>query len=222
MIALIGAMLTVSMALAAVPQGTDNTALVDEGDYDFGTIGTADVTSGHVYYSDLNTNVSSFKWAGLYGNVSGNIVLSDDDQDILYHWAANGRVVYATEAGTPDWTSMSDALRADVVGDYAHIDTADKDNYSNTFVGGVENIGSALYVTLDSDFAQTYDASESVSWKTYSVQDAVGNLVFAGLVQEGGAESYKGTTVDYQMILPEDGTAGDLTATTYNLFAELQ
>ncbi|MFP4195427.1 MAG: hypothetical protein ACLFSN_01545 [Candidatus Woesearchaeota archaeon] len=211
------------IALAATePQGAENTDLVDEGTYDFGTNGTADVTDGHVYYSDLNTNMSSIKWAGLYGNVSGNIVLSDDDQDVLFNWAANGRLVYATTAAHPDWSSVSDADESAVLSDFSHLDTPDADNYSATFTGEIEDIDSALYDTVESDYAITYDSSETGIWKTYSLQDAANNIVFAGRVHEGGNESYKGTTVDYQMILPEDGTGGDDTATTYTLFAELQ
>ena len=33
--------------------------------------------------------------------------------------------------------------------------------------------------------------------------------------------SYSGTTVDYQMIIPEDGTAGNTTVSSYNLWVEL-
>ncbi|MGM5480848.1 MAG: hypothetical protein ACQESE_00390 [Nanobdellota archaeon] len=223
MVALVGVILTVGMAFAASsdPQQASSSGVTDEGIYDFGGTATVDVNDGHVYYLDLDTNASTLKWAGLYGNVSGNIVLSDDDQDMLYHWAAEGRVVYATEASTT-W-NLSDASPADVMDNYTHLNLPDADNYTETFTG-TGDVDSAIFTDIpaSTDMALTYTSGESPLWETYSLKDDSDNIVFAGKVIEGGDLSYKGTNVNYQMILPEDGTAGDVAATTYNLYAELQ
>ena len=53
------------------------------------------------------------------------------------------------------------------------------------------------------------------------VEDGTGNLVWAGEVVAGGTD-YEGSTADYQIIIPEDGTAGDQTADTYYLWVELR
>ncbi|MGM5480089.1 MAG: hypothetical protein ACQESC_01380 [Nanobdellota archaeon] len=221
MIALVGVVMTVGMAFAATPQGANVESNTDEGEFAGVTAGTVDVTDGHIYNNDLNTTMSTYRWSGIYGNVSGNIVLSDDDSDVLYDWTAQGRLVYASE-GTPDWTTLGDAVEGDVTTAYAHLGGTDSDNYATTFTGTSEDIGSGLF-SINSDFAQTYDNETTASWKTYSLTDGSSNIVFAGLVQPSGAASYKGSTVDYQMIVPEDGTVATGTGTTtYNLYAELQ
>ncbi|MFW6378697.1 MAG: hypothetical protein ACOCZV_01620 [Nanoarchaeota archaeon] len=209
------------LALAALPEGANIESETDEGEFPGISSESIDVTDGHVYNTDLNTTMSTYRWSGIYGNVSGNIVLSDDDSDVLYDWSAQGRLVYASES-TPDWSALTDATENNVTAAYPHIGNADSDNYSTTFTGASESVDSGIYTSLSSDYAQTYDNETTATWKTYSLQDASSNIVFAGLVQQGGAASYKGSIVDYQMIVPEDGTEGDDSATTYNLYAELQ
>ncbi len=209
------------LALAALPEGANIESETDQGEFPGVTAESIDVADGHVYNTDLNTTMSTYRWSGIYGNVSGNIVLSDDDSDVLYDWSAKGRLVYASES-TPDWTTLTDATESDVIAEYSHIGNADSDNYSTTFTGSSESVDSGIFPSLTSDYAQTYDNETTATWKTYSLRDNSFNIVFAGLVQQGGAPSYKGSIVDYQMIVPEDGTEADDTATTYNLYAELQ
>jgi hypothetical protein len=189
----------------------------DEGEYTDGTAGTVDVTSGHIYRTELDTNMSTYRWGALYGNVTGTIVLGDDDDDRLFEWTAAGRLVYASEDGTPSWATLADATVTDMS---AYMEGAFTDNYTTTFDEASENIGSGIFEALSSDFAYTYNNAGVDTWKTYSLKDGEDDLVWAGRVSEDGT-SYKNTVADYQMIVPEDGTDGDETATTYNLWVEL-
>lgn len=212
--------LTLSMgfATAAIPAAASASGLTDEGIF-VDTVGDhVDVTDGHIYTLDLDANMSTMMWSGLTGNVTGNIVLGDDDSSVLYKWTAAGLLVYASEA-TPTWSALVDANEAAVTGVYSHLATGKSDSYDQTFSGS-ESIGSNIFNTLTSDFATTLNSTAVGVWKTYSLWDTT-NVVFVGLVSENG-DNYKGATADYQMILPEDGTAGDTSATTYNLWVELE
>lgn len=217
-IAVLALALSMSFAFAAEPGAAVNGTVTDEGVYLLENPDSINVTDGHIYSVDLDTNMSTMKWAGITGNVTGNIVLGDDDEEVLYTWTAAGLLVYASEDAAPTWASLADANAAAVEGVYSHVN-AGSDSYALTFTGGVEDIGSEIF-NLTSDHALTYDNGETGTWKTYSLTDGA-DIVFAGLVSEDGT-NYKGDTADYQMILPEDGTAQDATATEYNLWIELQ
>lgn len=201
--------------VSAAPSEADISGVSDLGTYTMTSADTASVLAGHVHTADVNSNMSTARWAGLLGNVTGNIILGDGSNDTLFSWAnAGGNLVYASTAADPVWASIADATNSDMPTFLTG--GSDSDNYASTFVGGSENIGSNLY-TLSSDYATTLSAASV--WKTYSLKSG-SDLIWAGKVVEDGT-SYSGSTVDYQMIIPEDGTAGDTTATAYNLWVEL-
>lgn len=207
--------LLVGMVFAA-PSEADISGVSDLGTYTMTSADTASVLAGHVHTADVDSNMSTSRWAGLLGSVTGNIILGDGSNNELFSWAGSaGNLVYASTAAAPVWASIADAA----VGQMPALLTggSDSDNYTSTFVGGSESIGSNLY-SVSSDYATTLSSAASV-WKTYSLWDTT-DLIWAGKVVEDGT-SYSGSTVDYQMILPEDGTAGDTAATAYNLWVEL-
>jgi hypothetical protein len=207
-------LLVVSAAFAADPGGATVTNSGSVGSYGAPAAGSSSVTSGQIYTANLSTEQATYRWAGLFGNVSGNIVLGDSDDDVLYQWAASGNLVYASTAAAPVWASLADATDAQMP---AYLTTG-SDNYTATFTGGSESIGSGIF-TVSSDFATTQTAA-ATTWKTYSLWDTT-DLIFAGKVEEDGS-AYDGSSADYQMIIPEDGTAGNAVATSYNLWVELQ
>ena len=213
------AFLIIGIAVAGFASATTpSEALIsnsaDLGQYTMTSSDTASITSGHVAYADLNSNTSTYRWAGLLGNATGNIVLGDNS-NMMFSWSgATPLLVYASSASSVAWSSLADATNSNMPSYLTG--GSDSDNYASTFTGSSEDIGSQLF-SLSSDFATTLGSS---TWKTYSLTDG-SNLVWAGRIVQGGT-SYSGSTVDYQMIIPEDGTNGDTSATAYNLWIELQ
>lgn len=222
-IALVAALVfAVGLVSAAEPNGATIGTTADQGQYNNTAASTIDVDAGNITYADLSTDTSTLKWAGVYGNTSGNIILGDDADNQLYTWTAEGNLVYfANNVGGVDWTNLADVGEAPVEANYTFLTTGNtSDDYSATFLGGSENIGSQIFTTLSSDYAQTLNSSSVAHWKTYSLGDGT-NLVFAGKVDPSAA-AYDGSSVDYQVILPEDGTgANDGAATTWSVYVEL-
>ncbi|RME31954.1 hypothetical protein D6789_01085 [Candidatus Woesearchaeota archaeon] len=210
------------MALAAEPGESDVTTSHDHGEFLYTTTDSISLESGNISEASLESNMSTYRWTGLYGNVTGNIVLGDSNSNQLFAWTAQGRVVYASELATINWANLADADWAATETDYTFLNVSGSaDDYNNTFAGAAENIGSLIFTTLTSDYATTL-SSGSTTWKTYSLTDASGgtDIIFAGRVVQSGT-TYNGETADFQMILPEDGTANDNTPTTFNLWVEL-
>lgn len=213
-------LLTMTLVAAAPSEANVNNA-VNRGEYVFtATNQTATVEAGNITYVDLDTNFSTYRWAGILGDVTGNIVLGDGvGNDILFTWTAKGRVVYATEASTIAWASLT-AANTSTIPSYIN-GGSDSDNFTNTF-SGTGTVDSGLYATSIGTVPRATTLGGTSGWYTYALYDG-SNVVYAGNVIPAGENAYDGsTTVNYQMIVPESGVNNDATASQYNLWVELQ
>ena len=207
--------ISVAPALAATPGGASITDEVDLGRLPSQPPGEVNVTAGNITVINLEVQQTTFRWVGLLGNVTGSIALGDSDSNTMYEWSARGNLVYAADASSIDWSNLTNANEAAVLGVKPWLGGVN-DAYNATFTGAPESIDSGIF-TLSSDFAVTNTANATV-WKTYSLWD-LSTLVWVGKVVENGT-SYRDSQVDYQMIIPEDGTGGSSTPTTYYLWVE--
>jgi hypothetical protein len=208
--------LAMASALAVVPNGAQVGTSGNNGRFPVPDAGNITVVSGNITMASLEANMSTSRWAGLYGNATGVLNLGDSSSNVMYSWDAVGNIVYASIA-SPTWASLADANAANVTAAFAFINGALADNYTNTFTGAPESIGSGIF-SLSSDYATTRSGGATV-WKTYSLTDGT-NIVFTGKVSNNGV-AYNNQDADYQMIIPEDGTGGDETATAWKLYLEL-
>ncbi len=208
------------LARAATPAGgqLDGSA-ADNGAYGGSSAGQVDVTSGHIYSTNLTGVQNTYRWVGVYGNITGKIVLADTSGDSFYNWTgAHGVLVYASTASSITWTSLADADASTVTTTDTWLSGSYADNYTNTFSGS-EAIGSLIFTTLTSDYVAPYPSGSN--WRTYSLTDGT-NLVWAGKAFATAKTTYDGNTADYELMLPEDGSAGDTAATTYYFWVELK
>ena len=184
--------------------------------------GQVTVEAGNITVANLDTNMSTLRWAGVFGNTSGNIILGDSDGNQLYVWTAEGNLVYFANAAV-EWTSLQNANEAEVVAEFPYVGGAIADNYTTTFTGATPaNIGSNIFTTLESDYAETLSAGGN-TWRTYSLRDGTGAFLFAGRVDVGN-QAYDGSPADFQVILPDDGTGtsgGTGTPETWDVYVEL-
>lgn len=214
-ILLVISLLFAAQIFAAEPEGAQIVSSDDLGSFPTPSADDVDLQAGNITLVNLVSNMSTLRWTGIYGNASGGIKLGDSDGDVMYSWTGLGNLIYISEA-VPTWSTLVDADVTAVATAYSFIGGSAADNYTNTFSHAPESIGSNIF-TLNSDYAVTL--SGSTTWKTYSLTDGT-NVVFTGKVSNAGL-SYNGQVVDYQMIVPEDGTGGDETPTNWMLFLEL-
>ncbi len=210
--------LSIGVASAVDPSGATVKSSHDYGEYPSASAGNVDVEAGNITFVDLEANMSTYKWVGLFGNVSGNIELGDSDSNIMFTWTADGRVVYASEANSITWSSL--AALSDLSLIPAYLKTGVSDNFTTTFAHNDDALDTGIFSGLGNTYyADSKDSSGADVWRTFAYGDG-SHVVYAGEVQSGG-DSYRGIAADFQMIIPEDGTNADTTATTYYLWAEL-
>jgi len=212
-------LLLVSMVFAATPSGATVVAR-DMGRLQPSGAGTVSMLSGNITNANLSTSMSTYRWAGLFGNASGSLRLADLLGVNMYVWAGQARMVYACLGANPDWTTLQDATGPEIIALAAFsFLTNGSDSYAATFNGAAENIQSGIFSTLTSDYA-TPMSSNSTPWRTYSLRDGTSNIVFAGKALPSG-RAYNGEVVDYEMMIPENGVGNNEASTTWNLFIEL-
>ena len=223
--------------VSAAPQGAG---------YDEGATGTFTKTTsgsdaaqgGYISEANLSTSSQTTKWQGYYGNVSGHIALEDASGKEMYNWSAdvsNGGEVFAVARGSvPDFTVVDTKDITEAQADYAL--TTDgtwsgngSDSVTLTFGSG-GNDNSVFYVsgqtvgatsrnkvnTLKSD--GTASLFEEVILTDQDTINDVSDMIWTCLISDN-AENFKGTTSDYQMIVPTTDK-GDATV-TYYFYVEL-
>ena len=77
-------LLAVSLAVAEDPSGASISDETDLGEMTEHTASTVDVEAGNIKEANVDTNASTYHWAGLLGNVSGNIKLASTDETSMF------------------------------------------------------------------------------------------------------------------------------------------
>jgi hypothetical protein len=230
--------MALSLMVSAAPQG----AGYDEGSSETNTTTSAGndaATGGYISEANLSVTSQTSKWQGYYGNVSGYVALADATGNEMYNWTwavANGGEVFAvarvavpifTDVDTKDITA-GDADTALTTGGTPTWSATGSDSVALTFSTDNDNSGfivSGQTVAANSrNSAHTLKSSggnsafEEVLLTDLDTFDDVSDMIWTCLISND-AENFKGTTSDYQMIVPTTDSGGD--TTTYYFYVEL-
>ncbi len=195
-----------TLTVGATERGTSNPA------------GTAATQAGNVTEINVSGTAITTRWAGFYGNISAGLVLSDAANNKFYEWTVTdvtGSVVYAANASVSDW-STANIVAATVADMPAFLTGTTPDNYTNTY-NLQETFTSATYSIASTNYVATYSSGVAGNLKSYSLKATAENaLIWAGKALDNEV-AFNGGQVDYQILVPVDGT----TSTTYNFYLEL-
>jgi len=184
----------------------------------------ANVTTegGNVTNLNLSGNISTEKWAGFWGNVSGRIVLAPGiNQPMFFTWTWNssrgGEVCAIAAASGFDWSGVQlvPASKIDSIWGFTGTDT---DSAVNTLkstcsvdVAGIPVSGSAGNFTGVGGF-------ETCAIADQSAPGAKSDVAFCVNITQNG-NLFNGLTGDYELIAPTNETAGQFE--TYYFWLEL-
>jgi hypothetical protein len=193
---------------------TDYGPFTDSGGPDTVTTNPGEITSANV-----TAEQTTERWAGLFGNATGTIVLGSSDTDRLYEWDARAEYVFASTNGSVDFTTLGTADAASLNGLSSLSYGDSSDNATKTF----STTSSSSYSGASTDAALTYNGGNSPVWTTAleaatASPTQLSHYVFTGVAQpDAGETAYDGSTADYQVIVPQDGGVS-----SYSLYMELQ
>lgn len=196
-------------------------------------LSTSDVTNisaqaGNVTRLDINGISITTSWQGYYGNISGNILLSDADNNSLYEWG-NGTTItgeiFASRNDTIDWGSINCSNSTQVSAEETYLGQAsgDGDSVTNTynetdhpaFLVGARNMH-----TCPSTNAWSSGTRDPNSWHQVMLADTNDKIVYSTIIDQGST-GYDGNGWDFQLLVAENEKTGNEGPTTYYFFTEL-
>lgn len=200
---------------------------------------TIDAEAGNLTELTI-TGISQTKtWQGYYGNVSGTIVLEDSQGYRFYDWTAaepQGEI-YASTNDTITWGDVecapldTDAYMAPwntVFGitdtDYDAINVTYNESDHPTFYTGTVEL-----TTCPTTYTYVNNATQSTLFPIVALTtDTQGTLIFTAILENrtngerSGITGYDGGDYDFQLLVAEDGSAGNDATTPYYFWVELE
>ncbi len=173
-------------------------------------VGAANVVTegGNVTELNLSSNISTEKWAGYWGNVTGQIVLAPNNVDMFYTWAwtsADGGEVCAVAAASGfDWSTIQAATGADIDSVWL-FDVLDIDSGTNTFAAGC-NVDIAG-TPVNTEQAVTGGGLETCVVADNAAPAAKDELAFCVNIT-AGTTLFNTLTGDYELLTAADEVAG--------------
>ncbi|MCK5282008.1 MAG: hypothetical protein KAK00_01235 [Nanoarchaeota archaeon] len=191
-----------------------------------------DQAGSFIFTIRLTGETQNDRWKAYVGNVSGNFVLDDAEGYSLYSWnikTSIGGEVYATRTnGSIDWTSMNCSNSTHITNEeiaMSHTNNPD-DNISRTFNGTNNSLIYVGSLLIPADTCPTTNIYVNSTVPSNDEFEEVllfdgSNLVYTTIIEDNKEGYRNGSTYDFQMILPEKGTAGWAQSTPYYFFVEL-
>lgn len=196
----------------------------------------ANVTAGYIYQATLSVSEQTYRWAALWGNISGSMVLRDSSSNQFLEWTVddvqNGSVLYATTySGIPDPTNFSSTnLTFLELADSAYgFSTEVTDSITHTFTGQSNFQSPSMETpvpansTLVSGVWNNYMLRRTAEWPGGQYPGNQDHFIWAVEIQND-RPSFAGGTADYQLVIPEnqENGQGKGEVTTYYFWVELK
>ncbi len=199
----LGALLVASIA-AAAPAGASvvngTASSLPES-----TASSLNISGGQVQEVNVSGYTITNKWAGFFGQVSGDIRLGDSAGNIFYQWTVNdptGAVVYAVTNGTvSDWsdTNIAPLYGSDTI--LPSFLTSGADSFNNTFTSQETFTSNSLTIN-NVNYTTTWESgTQGSNFKTYALKASTEGLMVWAAKAVSDTTGFNGNAVDYQVLV---------------------
>jgi len=186
--------------------------------------GSITTEGGNITSANVAANTLTDRWAGFFGNVTGNIYLTDNSgntTNYLFMWTASSPTGYVcvSENNNFPFGSATNATAAGIDGAWSF--GAATDNATNTFTTSTCDITFYNPYVEITDTATAKNATNS-AFETCAIDDGTSSpaetdFAFCTAINQSG-KNYLNQSADYELIVPT--TVGSATE-TYYFYAEL-
>ncbi|MFH1174195.1 MAG: hypothetical protein V1725_03625 [archaeon] len=205
-----------------VTSGTSSRGNVD------GTSQNASAQAGNVTRLDISAYQLTKSWQGYFGNLTGDLLLSDGSNNRLYNWSLTSPSgeVYASRNSSITWATVNCSNSTQVTLEETALghSASDGDSVTNTFGStshpwfllGSNNITGCKSVTLNNASGE----QTSMFWNVL-LSDNADSTVYTTIL-ENGASGFNAEAVDFELIVGEDGHGDAASSVTpYYFWVEL-
>ncbi len=203
---------SVSFLYAVTTPSGGVTTVGDSGTYTASTAGNASAVGGNVTSVNIASSISTTKWQGFYGNVTGNQRLGSGANVFYDFGSTTFTTVFATTGTSIAWASLEAGNIVSLDGNWSFNTASDVDQAVDIF--GTLN---ETYLSI----ASVPKLAISSNFSMYVFNDGgnvdKGDYVFAAAVSSAGAAGFDGKIWNYELMVPVGGSAE-----TYYFYAALQ
>jgi hypothetical protein len=210
----------------------------EEGAIGGGAAQEIEAEAGNVTQLTINASTITNRWQGYYGNITGEIILSDAVGNMMYDWTAGATSytpvgeIYAGNDSVTNWADVAcvnlegdgvptqDGVNAAILEAMYGMGTNDGDGINETFTSTNDiTIGTTTLTECPATNTYVNNASQANKFnETLLTENATGTVIFATQV-ESDETGYDGNPWDFQMIVGENGDVAG--TTTYYFYVEL-
>ena len=195
-----------------------------------------ETSGGTVYRANIVTSEQTYRWAALWGNISGSMVLRDSSSNQFLEWAIfdvqNDSVLYATTFNgvlEPSNFSSTNGTFLNLADLSFGFNKNVTDSITHTFVDTANfqspsmDINLTANSTLVSDVWTNYVLRRTPEWVAGQYPASQDDFVWAVKLRDD-QPSFAGLSADYQIILPENEEIGQHKnqVTTYYFWLEFK
>ncbi|HLC78403.1 MAG TPA: hypothetical protein VJH92_04720 [Candidatus Nanoarchaeia archaeon] len=220
--------------LAANPVGPDSIASVNNSSKAVTSAIMFNVSGGNISTFNITATVQNPRWKGFVGNMTGRFTLDDAAGQTIFDWTLStvtGRVYATSNSSTIGWPTINCSnstflntentimAHSNVNDNITKTFNATNDSFygtHNAFFVGAVSIGANSCPTLNTYIS---DVSQNTDFEEMALYSAP-NTVYATILEEDTV-GYNGQRFDFQMIVPDNGSAGYTSAIPYYVYVEL-
>lgn len=222
-------LLILTTSVIAVPTGP--TSIVVENDTTKQTTDglMVNISGGYIAKLNISASVQNPNWKAFIGDISGSFTLDDASGSTIYNWsagAADGEIYATRQSGSVQWTTITCATAGEITVEELALEHDGSDNITSTFSAGsnqnIYTIGSNPQITATQCYAlNTFVSSnpQATDFEEIILHDE-SNIIYVTQIEAGGKTGYDGGDYDFQMLIPENASAGSAQI-PYYVYVEL-
>ncbi|RLE47578.1 hypothetical protein DRJ25_02055 [Candidatus Woesearchaeota archaeon] len=179
-------------------------------------LGTISALGGKHTPLNLSGETQTLVWQGIFGDISGNVTLSDAANHTLYSWQAlnlSNAKIFASRSSTVSWQSITAQNNCSVDQDLTGL-FSDRVNATFTPSANAEILVGDISISANSTCAAwTYinSSAQTDKFQELILTDGV-STIYATAIEQN-ATGFDSSKHDFQMLLPE--TQNSSTSTYY-------
>jgi hypothetical protein len=176
----------------------------------------------------MGTIAITKSWAGFYGDITGEIVLDDANNNTFYNWTlssfSGSGEIFATREVSPNWTGIQCVSAAVITSENTYLDaTGDDDSIDNTYFKNTHPAIEVAGVPLsgcNSTNVYTNGVQDGNRFWQILLDDGSSNIVYSTII-DSGQTAFNGDTHDFQLLVGENNNFSSPGTTAYYIWVEL-
>lgn len=226
----------IGFIFAANPVGPDDLESVSNSSK--GAVGAKvwDIAGGNISVFNLTATIQNTRWKGFVGNLTGSFTLDDATGSTLFDWTLSsitGRIYTTRNSSDVNWSGVTCSNFTYLEQENTWLShNSTSDNISATFNVNLSNVDHDPFdvgpVSISADSCptlSTYVNNQSQAqgadvFEEIALRDNLNKTIYVTIL-ESDVAGYNGNTYDFQMIVPENGSASWESSIPYYIYVEL-